>query len=401
MTYMHDDYLMVDQETFEIACNNCVWYFNDCFNTLEKEYKRKQYIAKHLQKELPAIKIIPTNRCQLNCNYCYTFRDRIKNTIDLSFESIEPILRDFFYKNKDCVISFVGGGEPTCNFELIEKCVEYVKKNAVAAKYSIISNGLFSEQVGRFFVDNNFHVVISLDGNYELMRNQQCGKYTIEQYNQALINFTQLSTQKVSTIINAVISLEQMLGNAHVLVDTCKHFQTHGVSKINIGVDNSIWCRMLSDDDISMLVQGHIYLLEWIAEQQTIRVNCEILKGRINYLEYAKCSSVYGGKGFSILPSGAISYCYNDQFLSINTCENISNTIYDSVEQLRIAIDKYKVLHCDTCIARQICFVNRCPVNFKAYILEACKGVFCNNLIKFRLGILKYYINRQSVDTKG
>ena len=67
-----------------------------------------------------------TNRCNLNCIYCYADN---KNSKDMDFKtaknSIDYILSDDADKLK---IQFTGG-EPLLNFDLIEKVIKYCNKN--------------------------------------------------------------------------------------------------------------------------------------------------------------------------------------------------------------------------------------------------------------------------------
>jgi uncharacterized protein len=77
---------------------------------------------------------------------------------------------DFFFSHSSAVpepcIAFYGG-EPLLNFDLIRKCVEHAKrtKHRQCSRFSITTNAqLITDDIAKFFVDEGFFVVISLDG---------------------------------------------------------------------------------------------------------------------------------------------------------------------------------------------------------------------------------------------
>lgn len=120
-----------------------------------------------------------TDKCNLDCYYCgyghfYENHDLRKNQ-DMSFDAFKTLynyLDEIWEKNnyKGCTylrISFYGG-EPLCNFPFIKKAVEYVTNNPIKNKrivYSMTTNAVLLDRYMDFLVDNNFEILISLDGD--------------------------------------------------------------------------------------------------------------------------------------------------------------------------------------------------------------------------------------------
>ena len=120
-----------------------------------------------------------TDKCNLDCYYCgyghfYENHDLRKNQ-DMSFDAFKTLynyLDEIWGKNnyKGCTylrISFYGG-EPLCNFPFIKKAVEYVTNNPIKNKrivYSMTTNAVLLDRYMDFLVDNNFEILISLDGD--------------------------------------------------------------------------------------------------------------------------------------------------------------------------------------------------------------------------------------------
>ncbi len=123
------------------------------------------------------IVLIVTQRCNLNCTYCYenhkskkhmTFEEA-KNIIDNEVEKLD--------KNTILTIEFFGG-EPFLEFDLIKKIVCYVKENwkDYKIRFSATTNGtLINKEVEKWLIEqkSNFECVLSLDGTPEM---QNCNR---------------------------------------------------------------------------------------------------------------------------------------------------------------------------------------------------------------------------------
>jgi len=116
------------------------------------------------KKYLTQVEIHPTNRCQLDCKWCF-YKKRSRN-IEMGkmifFQLIEDILQ---LSNGKTKVIFSGGGEPTLYPYLLEG-VKFCKKNKL--KIGIISNGLFpnsfARKIGRLLENGDF-IRISLDAS--------------------------------------------------------------------------------------------------------------------------------------------------------------------------------------------------------------------------------------------
>lgn len=121
-----------------------------------------------------------TNACNLRCRYCaygelYTGYDGRENKvldIDIAkklfnymvklFES--PLNRSL---HKKTALSFYGG-EPSLNMPFIKEMVRYAKSQELLHKeffFTMTTNGVELDKHMDFFVNNEFRLLISLDGN--------------------------------------------------------------------------------------------------------------------------------------------------------------------------------------------------------------------------------------------
>lgn len=114
-----------------------------------------------------------TQNCNLRCEYCkytggYDNRQHTQNKMnkEIAFKSLNYALKHSD-QTKQLIISFYGG-EPLLNFDLIRECVNYIK-NVVKDKKIIFSTTtnatLLTDEIVSFFVENNFKITVSLDGD--------------------------------------------------------------------------------------------------------------------------------------------------------------------------------------------------------------------------------------------
>lgn len=141
------------------------------------ESKVTDFLTKNGYKQL---QLEVTTGCNLRCRYCcfsecyeYTRShgsdfmswDIARKAIDGYYNSFKTIKLNNPLRN--ACVSFYGG-EPLLNYKLIKKAVGYIAKKypMFRTDYNITTNAtLLNEQIGDFLVENNFAILISLDGD--------------------------------------------------------------------------------------------------------------------------------------------------------------------------------------------------------------------------------------------
>lgn len=129
----------------------------------------------YLEQNMSQLTLETTERCNLSCKYCIyqddhndfrQFTDR-----DMTFDIAKKAI-DFTYKrvDKKFYLAFYGG-EPLLNFDLIRQCVEYSKNlvNEKDLEFSMTTNAvLITKDIAKYLYENNFSVMVSLDGPEEI-----------------------------------------------------------------------------------------------------------------------------------------------------------------------------------------------------------------------------------------
>lgn len=122
---------------------------------------------------LPMITLEVTSRCNLRCIYCI-YNEPVKYarnhgpaemTWDIARKSID-LLAANSKKAKELFVTFYGG-EPLLNLKLIKKSVPYAQEcfKGRPLHFSLTTNcTLINENTARFFAENNFSILASIDG---------------------------------------------------------------------------------------------------------------------------------------------------------------------------------------------------------------------------------------------
>lgn len=118
----------------------------------------------HVKKEM--ISFFLTTRCNLDCIYCYTNKGRqIHEHQTLPFE-FAKIGIDYFFQNYNSRhLRFFGAGEPTCEFELMKKILDYARSRTdKEVSTEIQTNGAFDPLIREWLTENLDIIWVSFDG---------------------------------------------------------------------------------------------------------------------------------------------------------------------------------------------------------------------------------------------
>ena len=121
-------------------------------------------------QDLQKLSILPTQACNLSCSYCYAAGGRSAER--LGWEKLSGTL-DYFIdagrlKSRYLTISFIGGGEPMLEWELVKKGIEYAGKRAAEQGFrvdiTLITNGtMMNDEMAGFLKAQGVLPNISFD----------------------------------------------------------------------------------------------------------------------------------------------------------------------------------------------------------------------------------------------
>lgn len=132
----------------------------------DKEYIKDGKMLEHLRLNV-------TETCNLRCSYCYERVSEVWNQKRImGWDTAKKAMDQFLFyiqKNEKKKVSVrFFGGEPMLNWELVEKCMDYIKNELsddIQVNYIINTNGtLIDDERARFLAENNIAISLSLDG---------------------------------------------------------------------------------------------------------------------------------------------------------------------------------------------------------------------------------------------
>jgi uncharacterized protein len=212
--------------------------------------------VKELLANISQVTFETTEKCCLKCMYCgygeFYIPQENRAEKSMEFSTVKKIIRYLLgYWNspmnrshdQNIYISFYGG-EPLLNFKLIEKVVNYMKNlnlqhNVVT--FSMTTNGVLLDKHMDFLVENEFNLLISLDGgesnnSYRVFKNGKPAFMEIKKNVDALRSkYPNYFTRKVN--FNAVIH------NRNSISEVYNYFKQHFGKIPRIAALNSFGIR--------------------------------------------------------------------------------------------------------------------------------------------------------------
>lgn len=390
------------KQLFQLIENNKIVYYNDFTNRFSAEYNRiigvKDIVRSKDFTNSFGLKIIPSNDCNLKCQYCFSQHDRGKCE-KLDFPKIKNTLDIILSKNyKEIAISFTGGGEPTTNFKCIHDIIEYTKNKHNNIHFNLTTNGVFGKHVLDYLEENHVNIAMSIDGVYEIENLQQKETLPIEKYKLIISNaqhlikagneVTALTVLTETTIKKYITKIKQLTE------DTFGYLYTLGIRAMAVTFDKNIFLKELEPEIIEAMADFCINTAKWKSlHPDTIAVNRFAYSKNRALNKNLLCNGIEElEQNRTILANGRYSFCHKvqvDEFTDSVFHETglkalVNNDVMDRVK--RNVIEQKK--KCKVCIARQTCMGMVCPVMFieNSEIENNC---YCHNNYLLRYSILK------------
>lgn len=238
-----------------------------------------------------------TQQCNLRCQYC-TYSGNYENRTHTSQRMPYDIAKqaiDFYLDRSNeaeyLCLSFYGG-EPLLEYELITKCVEYIKnsKGELPLRFVMTTNGtLLTKEKFDFLIQNKFAIMISLDGDkktHDSNRNFANGQGSFDlvlKNLKALREYDRLYYENYISF-NCVISSTtdvketyKFFSNTELFVSEMVHFNyvnLFGIKDKSTAVINRNNTREITSEYIKMLL-SLIGRREWKTKSKLLRRNAE------------------------------------------------------------------------------------------------------------------------------
>ena len=188
------------------------------------EHPEHNYLKYWANEKASQLILQITQQCNLRCSYCTysgNYYNRVHSSERMSFDIAKQALEFYFQRSVNLDHLTIGfyGGEPLLEFDLIKKCVDFCKAKIKGKRieYHITTNGvLLTDDIIAFLKDNEFNVMISLDGDeqaHDINRKTRTGEGTfkkiISNVKKIKRNYPEFYANKVTfnTVLNPKVDL--------------------------------------------------------------------------------------------------------------------------------------------------------------------------------------------------
>lgn len=342
-----------------------------------------------------------SNKCNLNCRYCYAQFNRQDDI--LSKEVIKTVINYILpmcsNSNKKLDISFLGGGEPTFHWDLLQWAILYIKEQVthhhLTARIGFPTNGtMLNEKRIQFLSENNIQIGLSFDilpsiqDEQRPFLNSSKGTYDIVCKNIDLLNKYGIQTRFRTTITPEIVSkMEDMV------LHTYNRFPY--VKKIHFEPTYPL------ENDISSIYDYDLFYANFIryfmiAYKRGQSLGIQVNTAATNTLNKTKLRYCKGE--FCVTPNGDIVMCHrassqeDTRFTALHygtidsTGVHLNINDYNSVQKKNCDIpqkckDCFSKWHCaGMCISNRMMFSEKHHDAYCNYV-RAIQSIYIENII--------------------
>jgi uncharacterized protein len=313
-----------------------------------------------------SVTLFPTSDCNLRCVYCFASAGETKK--DMPFEiaksAIDYIIANALQKNMTEVkLGFHGGGEPflpklySLNKTIVNYAKEQCSKEKLNIEFSGGSNGVHSQEVLKWIVNNINHVQLSFDGPKEIQDSQRSNSFdkvikTLEYFEKK--NFSYGIRTTITE--NSVKRMQELVEFFHTYAPHAKSLHFEPLAEA--GRCKDTYFRM---PDLDTFFKNFIS-----ASSKAKEYNVKLYASSCG--EFDKLKTVYcgaAGENFYVTPEGYVTSCIEVSKLSDPRSKTffygkynfVTKSFEFNLEQLQKLRTRYcpNIPACANCFAKYSC----------------------------------------------
>lgn len=186
----------------------------------DKPEKENLDISISSVNDVVKLSILPTNKCNFSCTYCYSREGRDSTTIPVEAlnRTLEFFINPLRVKSRELTVSYLGGGEPMLAWDLFKHSLEY--SSELARRYgfelmnSVNTNGsILNEEIIDYLKQYDVTVCVTFEV-FEDLQNAQRGQWT-----KVRENIRTMLASGIRVILSSIIT-PLSVGRVKELVET-------------------------------------------------------------------------------------------------------------------------------------------------------------------------------------
>lgn len=300
------------------------------------------------------VTILLTQKCNMGCTYCYAQFARSSDRLDRKKLSIviKHILKDKKKKNK--YFSFLGGGEPTLEWDLFTYAVNYIFANAgsdLSIKINLTTNAtLLTPERIEWLKCNKVSVNVSFDILPQIQNKQRPLRGLKESFNIVDKTIKELDDKGVKYFIRSTIT-ENFIYLMPLMVDfVSKNYKS--VKKLHLEPVTDV------DNKISFYKEFPEFFFQ--ARKLGLQKGINVYNSITNSFDHLRFTFCNGE--FCVTPNGDIVSCHRIssdteelyKYFYYGFIDNAVNT-NEVLEANNMEINSNKIIECAHCFAKWHC----------------------------------------------
>lgn len=336
-------------------------FTEDKFRALAKEFKKRQSVIK-------AICLHVAHDCNLACKYCFACEGEYHGPRGLMSYEVGKRALDFLVENsgtrKNLEVDFFGG-EPSLNFEVVKKLVEYgrsiEKEKGKNFRFTYTTNGIIlTDEIMDFCNKEMSNVVLSLDGRKDVNDRMRVNRAGSGSYDTIVPKFKKFIEKREGK--DYYIRGTYTRFNKDFAADIL-HMADLGFKEISIEpvvAEPSAPYALKEEDLPELLTQYEILAKEMIKRERSgsgftfYHYMIDLDGGPCVVKRVSGCG--VGTEYMAVTPEGDLYPCHqfvgNPDFLLGNVFDGVTN---DAVCEQFKNCNIYSHEECDDCFARMYC----------------------------------------------
>ncbi|MBO5199798.1 MAG: thioether cross-link-forming SCIFF peptide maturase [Clostridia bacterium] len=336
-------------------------FTEDKYRALAGQFKKRQSVIK-------AICLHVAHDCNLACKYCFACEGEYHGPRGLMSYEVGKRALDFLVENsgtrKNLEVDFFGG-EPSLNFEVVKRLVEYGRSIEKAAgknfRFTYTTNGvILTDEIMDFCNKEMSNVVLSLDGRKEVNDKMRVDRGGCGSYDRIVPKFKEFVDRRGGK--DYYIRGTYTRFNKDFAADIL-HMADLGFKEISIEpvVAEPSAPYALREEDLPQLLEQY----EILAKEMIKRNNkgegftfyhymIDLDGGPCVVKRVSGCG--VGTEYMAVTPEGDLYPCHqfvgNEDFLLGNVFDGVKNT--EAIDQFKNC-NIYSHSECDDCFARMYC----------------------------------------------
>lgn len=326
--------------------------------------------------------LLLTESCNLGCTYCYASSINSKTspmTIDIAECIVDEVIKNARDTGKVAQFRYIGGGEPTMEWELITYITEYIKneahKNKVPYYIRLITNGtLLNDNRVRWISENIQFVTLSFDILPSIQNHNRPFKNGHGSQNKLIKTIKLLGSYEVPFHLRATISSEgsnrlvEMVNYVNRHLPEVKIIRFEPMAEIGRAISDVYQINSLIPSDkrnndtrlnkpVEQQFVDSFIKAYHLGKKLGIHVTCKMMTNHL------RRSTRFCNAEFSVAPDGHVAACHRYSRKE-NTGYDLFSIGYfngkkfifdiDKINQIR-QIDNDSFEDCKQCFARWSC----------------------------------------------